>query len=262
MGPYVVAVLSVIPMFDAIARAPRMATEAVFALVVRVVVAVGLTCVPPWLREKWDKFGWRNAVLLLISFVLVPLLFYGLYCWADVPIPQYSAECNFGGLVLDALYPGFLAFLFNYVGEDMYQRASAPRTRLAYAWFNNAWVWAFIGTVALEFFLLKSGLDPWTGLAISVVASIAMTVFVVLFQQQCWYRREHELPAANVRVAVILAYAQAAIREVLWWVVLAVKVIVHLLPIPFWLKPVVSIVLTIALFIFVNVVLTTPRRRE
>lgn len=270
MGPYLASVFSVVPLFEPLARAPRMATEAVFALCVRVLVAVILTCLPPWLQEKWEHFGWRNAVLFGLSFLFIPLLFYGLYCWGDVPIPQYSAECDFGGLILDALYPGFLAFLFNYVGEDLYSRAAKAVNRkrsfrFAYAWYNNLWVWAFIGTVAVEFVLLNTALSPWTSLAISVIASIAMTVFVVLFQELQVYR-DGGYGRTDVglgwRLGALTSLVSAALREILWWVVIAVKIIVHLLPIPFWLKPIFSIVLTIALFIFVNVILTTPRRQK
>lgn len=116
----------------------RGATEAIFALVVRAVIAVGLTIVPPEWREKWDHFGWRNGVIFAMSFIVVPLLLYGLSCWGGVPIPSYAPRCDFSGLIMDAFYPGFLAFLFNYVGEDMWRHASRRKKR-ASMFINSLW---------------------------------------------------------------------------------------------------------------------------
>lgn len=100
-------------------------TEAAFALVVRVLVQVALIVIPG-MQGLWDNdWKWRNLILFGISFLFVPLLFYGLVCWGAVPIPTYNPDCTFAGLVMQALYPGFLAFVINYVGEDTYRRVKA-----------------------------------------------------------------------------------------------------------------------------------------
>jgi len=101
------------------------ATEAFFALVVRILVQVALIVIPG-MQGLWDTdWKWRNLILFGISFLLVPLIFYGLVCWGAVPIPTYNPSCTFAGFVMQALYPGFLSFLINYVGEDTYRRVKA-----------------------------------------------------------------------------------------------------------------------------------------
>lgn len=226
----------------------RGSTEAVFALIVRIIVAIGLTSVPQRWRDKWEQFEWRNGILLLMSVVFVPVLLYGLHCWGGVNVPGYRPSCDFGGFVMDALYVGVLAYLYNYVSEDMYRRAMGSRRRLSGAFFNNVWFWIFAFTVALEASLLVLGVGWQLSLAISIIASIVTTMFG-LYLQRCLF------PAWQARGAI-----RSVTTDLLWWVVLAVKIIVHLLPIPIVLKPMLSIALTIILFIVVNVILKIHRR--
>jgi hypothetical protein len=80
------------------------------------------------MQALWDaEWQWRNLILLCVSVLLVPLTLWALTCFPDPPImiPGYSPGCTFAAVVMEALYPGFLAFLINYVGEDAYQRARA-----------------------------------------------------------------------------------------------------------------------------------------
>lgn len=233
-------------------------TEAFFALAVRIIVAVGLTIVPPSWKEKWESWGWRNAILFGISFIFVPMLFWGLRCPGGVPIPGYVPRCSFTGVILDALYPGFFAFILNYVGEDMYQRSREwkrkPRIQGIVHLWNSLPFWLFLLTVAVEAILLVSGLNWQITLAISVAVAILTTLFGILTQ-------------TDILSKVGLPYTFAAfgllMQEVWWWIILIVKIVVHLLPIPFWLKPLISIGLTLILFFAAHLILwcaTHPRR--
>lgn len=224
--------------------------EVFFALAVRFLVAIGLAVVPASWKEKWEHFAWRNAVLFGISFIFIPMLFWVLRCPGGVPVPGYDPRCSFTGVILDALYPGLMAFALNYMGEGVFRwardkRASDSGKRGALL-INRVGFWLFLITVVVEYVLLRLALVWHISLAVSIIASIAISLFGLLLQ----------LPSARV----IGAGIRTLVSEVLWWVILVVKLIVHLLPIPFWLKPIISIALTIGLFVVVNLLLAIFRR--
>lgn len=225
-------------------------TEAFFALVVRVIVAALLTAAPPKWKEKWEKAPWRNAVLFGLSFVFVPMLFWLLRCPGGVPIPGYVPRCSFAGVVLDALYPGFMAFMLNYVTEDVINWARRRKrdniVTDAIQWLNNVWFWIFVATVIFEFFLLQIHVSWEISLAISIIFSIVATGFGLILQA-------HHIRGNGISFFAVTAFVPAT--EYLWWVVLIVKIIVHILPLPFWLKPIISIGLTLVLFVLVNLVI-------
>jgi hypothetical protein len=236
------------------------ATEVFIAIIVRMLVAAGLTIVPDHLKEKWQEWGWRNAILFVLSFLIVPMSAWLLRCVANVPIPGFDPRCDFTGVVLDCLYPGFMAFFVNYVADDVIERARSrkqtSKLRRAALAINNIWTWIFLITVAVEFTLLQSALDWQLSLTLSIVTAIVTTLIGLYLQRALTLQNGNVLPLTlEMRLDLILG-------DVLWWILLAVKIIVHILPLPFWLKPIVSIGMTILLFIFVNVIVFRRATQE
>jgi len=138
-------------------------SEGYFAVIVRVFVMLLIVAIPG-MKQLWeDDWKWKNLVLLGISVVLVPMGFWLLECVGSVDIPGFVPRCTFEGVVMDALYPGLLAFLFNYVGEDALTWARSRKNNLlsvALRWAGNLFFWGFVITVVAEAVLLLMGV-PW-----------------------------------------------------------------------------------------------------
>lgn len=215
-------------------------SEGLYAGVVRALILAAQSIIPG-AKEWWETSPWKNAVAFGAC-MLVPLVLWAIVCplgWAD--IPGYEPRCNMEGVLLDVIYKGFLAFIINYVGEDAFKwirgKCKSPIGYLATRWMGSFWFWVFLLTVVLEFFLSRSALNWQISLAISVGAAVIATlVGVVLFPS----------------VRALGLCVQSKVGNILWWSALVVKVIIHLLPLPFWLKPFISTGLTLLVFLFAN----------
>lgn len=215
-------------------------SEGLYAAVVRALIMAAQAIIPG-AREWWETSRWKNAVAFGAC-MLVPIILWAVVCpldWAD--IPGYEPRCNMEGVLLDVLYKGFLAFTVNYVGEDAFKwlkrKAKKPAAALATRWLGSFWFWVFILTVVLEFFLSRSALDWQLSLAISIAAAVIATLIgVVLFPS----------------IRSLGLCMQSRVGNVLWWSALVVKIVIHLLPLPFWLKPFISTGLTLLVFLLAN----------
>jgi len=217
--------------------------ESLIAAVVRGLIIILKTTIPP-LKRWWEQSEWRNLVIFGLC-VLAPLAMWFLECppggaWDPVDIPAFNPRCNLEGIIIDVLYAAAIAFMFNFVGEKgfdwMKDKIENRAVQIVLRWLDNLWFWVFVATVVVEFFLLQAGLSWQSSLVVSVVFTIATTILAVLV-------------SPRLRLLEVQSPFNS---DIMWWIMMGLKVIIHILPIPFWLKPILSIGLTILVFILVN----------
>jgi len=212
-------------------------SEVFYAAIVSGLILIILAI--PGAKSWWETTGWKRIIIFGLC-LLSAISVWAIECpldWAD--IPGYAPRCNMEGIILDVLYAAFLDWALRWAGEEAVKlvqkaRKRSPLTR----YFTSTGFALFLLTVVIEFVLLCLGL-PWqTGLAISVTAAILVTLLGMFL--------------TNFPFAI---RANPLLRTALWWLALILKVVVHTLPIPFFLKPIINIVLTIIVFVLVNFIL-------
>lgn len=209
--------------------------EGFYAAIARALIVV-LTRIPG-VGDWWETSEWKQIAVFGLC-ILSALSVWAIECplgWAD--IPAYDPRCDMEGVILDVLYPAFLAWLFNWAGEEVARWVRRKFCGKVFVrWLSNPLFYLFLLTVAIEFILFLTPL-PWQiDLFISVTAAILAAIFGLLLPR-------------------VRAHIHPLTRAILWWVLLVVKMVVHLLPIPFYLKPIINVTLTVALFILVNFIL-------
>lgn len=206
-------------------------SEAFYAALARGVITVIWAF--PGVKKWWEESEWTQILTFGIC-VTVALSAWAIVCplgWAE--IPGYDPRCDAEGVILDVMYAAFLAWLINWAGENAFKWARERRGSTA---AGISLVQLFLGVLILEAILLSLGL-PWqTGLVISVLAAFAAAILGAMLPSM-----------ATLRMS-------PGLRRIVWWLGMGVKIIIHFLPITWWLKPILSVALTAILFIIVNFV--------
>lgn len=215
-------------------------SEGLYAAVVRALI-MAAQAVIPGAKEWLETSKWKNAAVFGAC-MLVPIILWTIVCpldWAD--IPGYEPRCNMEGILLDVVYQGFMAFALNFVGEYAFKwvrdKCTSGIAALATRWLGSFWFWVFVGTVVMEFFLSRSTMDWQLSLGISVGVSIVATLVGRMF-----------FPS----VRALGLCVQSKVGELIWWAAMVVKIIIHLLPLPMFIKPFLSIGLTLLIFLLAN----------
>lgn len=206
--------------------------EGLFAAVVRALITVGLAVIPgagTW----WDTSEWRNAVTFGLCLV-VAITAWAVVCplgWLE--IPGYAPACDVGGALM-SLYAGFIAFLFNYVGEDAFRWVR--KRRQSQRATGMLWLWVAVILIAFE------GVVLFLGVPLAVAAMIALLVGGVIAVTGIF-----SPPVSQLRLRPNLS-------SILWWVIFIVKIASAFLPLPFMQGLALSVAFNVILFILANLV--------
>lgn len=199
--------------------------------------------VHPAVREWWENSQWSKLVTAGACLLTAAVLWV-LTCplgWLDIPI--YKPGCDPQGVLIDVLYKAFLAYMLNWGGESAFRWArDKVKNRVSLTiltWFGSFAFWVFIGTVVIEFLLSVSGIGLWTGFFISAAVSLLATLMGKFLFTMAWAIR-----------------SQALMRfgDILWLAAMVAKILIHFAPIPFYLKPLLSVGLTAIVFFLANFV--------
>lgn len=147
-------------------------SEALFAAIVRALILVARKIVPG-LDEVWPAWPWKN-LSTFGTCMIVAVLLWAIVCpleWAD--IPHYEPRCTTEGFLLDALYPGFLAFLLNYTGEEGFRwlKRKSRLTANFVSWFGNPLLYIAAAAAVADILFLTSPSG-----ALSAIASVTLTI--------------------------------------------------------------------------------------
>lgn len=217
-------------------------SEGLYAGVVRALILAAQS-IHPAVKEWWETSDWSKAVVAGAC-LLTAAIMWVITCplkWLDIPI--YQPGCDPQGFILDVLYKGFLAYMLNWGGESAFKwakdKAKNRVCKLALGWLGSFWFWVFIITVAVELLLTQMTLGWQVSLAISIGVAILSTLLgVALFPS-----------IRSLRIRILSKYG-----NMLWWAAIVAKIVVHLLPLPFWLKPIINLALTAVVFVLANFV--------
>lgn len=220
------------------------ATEAPEVLYAAIVAALILFAksVHPGFQSWWEESEWDKVITAGACFLTATILWV-FTCplnWLDLPI--YQPNCSIEGFLINVPYKAFLAYMFNWSGVEAFnwvrERTKNKALGITVSWLSSFWFWSFLGLVIFEYLLLQSGLSIFVGMAVIVGASLMASALGVI-----------TLPSLS-------PYARALSFNIdyLWWGALFIKVALHIIPLPFWLSPIVSIFFTIVIFIVSNMV--------
>lgn len=95
------------------------APEVFFAAIIAALLAVLRVTIPP-LRDWLEATEWDKLFVFGLAMVAGAVL-WALACPGGVGIPGFSPRCSFEGVLMDALYPAFLAFAVYHVGENLFK---------------------------------------------------------------------------------------------------------------------------------------------
>jgi len=90
--------------------------EGLIAGVVAALLFVLKQIIPP-LKLWLDTSEWELTFIFGLCQV-AGVSMWALSCYAGVEIPAFDPACDFSGLLMGAIYPSFLAFLFNWAGGE------------------------------------------------------------------------------------------------------------------------------------------------
>lgn len=221
--------------------------EGLFAAVVRALI-MAAQAVIPGAEEWWKKSRWKNLVVLSLC-MGAPMIMWAIECplgWAD--IPAFEPRCNAEGVLLDTLYPGFLAFLINYVGEDAFdwiRRKTKNRAVFIFlSWLGSLAFWLFVAIVVVEAIISLSGMAWWLGLLVSTGIGVLLTLIGMVLQSM----------SLAIQSSVLMSGGQ-----IIWWVAIGLKIIVHFLPIPSFVAFIISGTLSVIVFLLANFVFGVKR---
>jgi hypothetical protein len=216
-------------------------SEAVFAAIVRALILIARKIVPG-LDTLWPTWKWKNMATFGGS-VTVAIALWAVVCpldWAD--IPQYQPRCTTEGFLLDALYPGFLAFLLNFTGEEGFKWLRRRRHLTAHnfvSWFGSLFFYLILAITLLDVFLVGS--------SFSVLATVGVTFWMIAGGALV------STFAANIPGAVPTIFQlEPSSDTIIMAVILLVKAVLLFLPLDPFTKQVIVAVLNLLLLIFGN----------
>lgn len=220
--------------------------EALYAAIVTALILFAKS-IHPSFKDWWKESGWDRAITAGACF-LTAVILWAFTCplkWLDLPI--YQPGCDVEGFIINVPYKAFLAYMLNWGGMESFswirEKVKSKAASITISWLNSFWFWAFLGIVVLEYVLLQSGLTFYIGLGV-VLLSVFFTTIL-----------------GTITTPSLASQARALSFNVnlFWWGALVIKILLHVLPLPFWLSPVVSIFFTLILFVISNIVFGIKR---
>ena len=206
--------------------------EAAIATIVGGLILIINSVTPDW---NWYQDKYKNLWRLLLC-EAVPFGAYFTECFSNADVPLLDPVCGAQGIINSAI-AGVLAYLMNEYSERALREQIIPRLKKYRAQLAGTWVYIFLFTVLLEVVLLFLGVNPWIGMLISILATVITTVLGVLISPLAVFRASWE------------------VRQLVWAFTTVLKVVIHFLPLPFWLKPLISAGLTVVVFIVTNFIM-------